>query len=650
MAALLASACGLFTPFDDFDTSGRRTFAVRGDVEGIEAGMVSLSLNGSSSPIVVGNGRFELPDRVAEGDGYVVLVAGNAPGHACSVERAAGTIADHDIDDVHVRCLSGDATLESLTLSSGDFAPTFAKDVLHYTSAAPTAFVTAPTMITVTAKTTSPSARISVNGVAATSGSPSAPIALRPGNHAITVAVSAADPSSPPRRYVIDVRGDATTYVKSTDAPQQASSFGTAIALADDTLVVGAPYADDPAAKDAGAVFVYRRSASGSWAFEAKLVASTPQVFAQLGSSVAVSGDTIVAGARFAPSAAEASGAAYVFRRTNGTWTEEALVKASNVQNGAFFGTAVAISGDTMVIGANGESCDSKGINQPQNNTSAFHAGAVYVFTRNGTTWTQDAYLKASNTRAQYQFGEALALDGDTLAVGSKEEASKANVVNGDQTDATVTQSGAVYIFTRSGGTWTQQAYVKPTNNRLYSFFGASVALSKDSLAVGAPGDYGRLAGINPEPADDMGAPYAGAAYVFTRSGSTWTQQVYLKSSNTAAKQELGWHIAIEDDVLAVGAEYESGAGPLIDGDPDDQSVVNSGAAFLFERRDDKWSQRAYVKASNPRSQATFGGAIALRGGLLAVAAPGEPSAAVGIDGDQDDKSLPFAGAVYLYR
>jgi len=213
--------------------------------------------------------------------------------------------------------------------------------------------------------------------------------------------------------------------------------------------------------------------------------------------------------------------------------------KASNTGASDNFGYAVALSADgaTLAVGAPYESSAASGIDGNQVDdcgaatptNCAAYSGAVYVFTRNGSTWSQQAYVKASNTGANDYFGIALALsaDGNTLAVGALYESSAATGISGNQVDdcgaATPINcadvSGAAYVFTRSGTTWTQQAYVKASNTGTGDNFGTSLALSTDgnTLAVGAPYEFRA----------------AGAAYVFTRNGTTWTQQAYVKASKT---------------------------------------------------------------------------------------------------------------------
>ena len=175
---------------------------------------------------------------------------------------------------------------------------------------------------------------------------------------------------------------------------------------------------------------------------------------------------------------------------------------------------------------------------------AAAMSGAAYVFTRTGTTWAQQAYIKASNADASDQFGWSLALsnDGNTLGVGAQGEGSAATSINGNQEDNSAADAGAAYVFVRSGSTWTQQAYIKASNTGTAgtadSFgdgdqFGVSLALSDDgrTVAIGAISEDSAAAGINGNQADNS-ATSAGAVYVFALTGSTWAQQAYIKAAN----------------------------------------------------------------------------------------------------------------------
>ena len=298
-----------------------------------------------------------------------------------------------------------------------------------------------------------------------------------------------------------------------------------------------------------------------------------------------LSGDTLAVGAYQEDSSATGvdgdqgnngslrnSGAVYVFTRTGGVWTQQAYLKASNSRLGYRFGHSVAVSGDTLVVGAPSEASNATGVNGNQADVSAEWAGAAYVFTRSGTVWTQQAYLKASNTGKHDWFGHSVAVSGDALVVGAPFEASNATGVNGDQADNSVGQSGAAYIFTRRGTTWTQQAYLKASYTRVFGqfdLFGQSVAVSDNTVVVGASREASNATGVNGNQADNS-ATNSGAAYVFVRSGTNWAQQAYLKASNTGKYDFFGESVAVSDDKVVVGAYRESSNATGVNGNAAD--------------------------------------------------------------------------------
>ncbi len=327
---------------------------------------------------------------------------------------------------------------------------------------------------------------------------------------------------------------------------------------------------------------------------------------------------------------------------------QEVYGKASNTRADAHFGHSVALSRDTLIVGAPDESSKASGVNGDQIDQSLTGAGAVYVFARSGTTWSQQAYLKASNPRGGAHFGSAVAISGDTLVVAANQESSKSPGINGDQSDASLPGAGAVYVFTRSGSTWSQQAYVKASNPMGFAMFGYSVAVLGDTLAVGAIGDRSSATGINGSGANAN--VVSGAAYVFTRSGTIWSQQAYVKASNTGVGASFGLSIALAGDTMVVGADGERSAAIGINGDQTDTTAPNAGAAYVFTRSGTTWSQQAYLKASNTRRDANFGHSVAMFGETLAVGSYLESSGATGVDGDQSDTSAAQAGAVYMFE
>lgn len=369
------------------------------------------------------------------------------------------------------------------------------------------------------------------------------------------------------------------------------------------------------------------------------------------------------------------------------------------------FGAAVALSedGGTLAVGAYFEDGAATGINGNDQDIGEFDSGAVYVFVRSGEHWVQEAYIKQHNTEAGDDFGISIALssDGNTLAVGAQSE---------DGTSNGAEDSGAVYVFARSAGTWMQQDYLKASNTGASDRFGSTVALSGDgnTLAVGAPHEDSATRG-NPSNEE---ASSAGAVYVFTRSGNTWSQQDYVKPTNPGIGDQFGAKVAISIDgktlavgapeqsgiearsgavyvfaqngatklwteqkllkasnadeqdafgisvalsadgnTLAVGAMGEDGGSTGVGGDKNDNSKLAAGAAYVFARTGSTWGDPVYIKASNTAEGAHFGSAVALSsdGNSLAVGARNEFGGSTGIGGNQADMSKPGAGAVYVF-
>jgi hypothetical protein len=352
---------------------------------------------------------------------------------------------------------------------------------------------------------------------------------------------------------------------------------------------------------------------------QAYLKPSDISLGANFGWTVSVSGDTAVAGVPFENSS---SGGAYVFVRNGTNWIEQAHLTASNAGGGDQFGATVAISGDTIVVGANDEASGATGVNGDGSNDNLPYSGAAYVFTRSGTSWTQQAYLKASNPGTNDEFGYSVAISGDTIVVGARFEDSR---YPGIESDNSLPNSGAAYVFTRTGTNWSQQAYLKPLNPGQNFNFGWSVSVSSNTVVVGTP-------------FESTTALASGAAYVFVRNGTNWTQQRMLKSPSAVAHDQLGASVAVSGDTLIAGANLESA------------SATNSGAAFVFVRAGTNWTQQAYLKASNPGADDQFGWFVGLSGDIAVVGAKREDSDAIGINaGDPTNNNSTNSGAAYVF-
>jgi hypothetical protein len=350
----------------------------------------------------------------------------------------------------------------------------------------------------------------------------------------------------------------------------------------------------------------------------------------------------------------------YVFDRSGSSWTQSAYLKASNGEASDAFGNVVALSADgkTLLATSMAERGGVAALNGDLSDNSLFGAGAGYVFNKSNSSWTQSAYLKASNVGPGHYFGysAAISADGATIVIGAPGEGGGASGIDGDQSDHSKLNSGAVYVFSpNDSGAWAQQAYVKASNSSAESYFGSAIAISSDgsTLAVGAMRESNVAQGVNP-PESGVIEYGVGAAYVFTRSASAWKQESYLKASNADPLDNFGLAVALSDDgdMLLVTAPYEAGnrAG-LSAASVNDNDASSSGAAYLFGRSQGVWMQQSYIKAPNADAEDFFGFSAAISGDgqTLGITAIGEDSAATGTNGNQQENSMHNTGAAYLY-
>ena len=396
------------------------------------------------------------------------ITAGCGNGNYCP--RDPVTRAQMAVFLVRAFNLDGPSTqLSSLALSDVPLDPGFDPDLRTYELSS--GFLVSKTRVTATPA--DPAAAVMVNGAPIGDG---IDVPLGEGFNAITVSVTNGGIT---RQYTVDVARQpaaslaADAYLEAFNINGE-DEFGSMVALSGNTLVVGAAFEDSNNASDptnntlfgSGAVYVFVRGMDGTWEQQAFLKASNAGNGDRFGGAVAIDGDTLVVGADWEDGIADNSGAAYVFTRDGtGNWSEQQILKASNVGGEDWFGSAVDIEGDTIIVGARNEA--GNGIDGPADN-SENGAGAVYVFTRSGNTWTEQDYLKASNAEAFDRFGISVALDGDTLAVGASGEASDGS----SDADNSESGAGAVYVFTRSGSSWNQSAYVKASNPGNSDLFG----------------------------------------------------------------------------------------------------------------------------------------------------------------------------------
>ena len=472
------------------------------------------------------------------------------------------------------------------------------------------------------------------------------------------------------------------------------AGWGVAISGDGNTVAVGAPHESsgargvngnqsDNSTYGSGSVYVFVRSGSG-WTQQAYVKPSNPQMGAEFGHVVALSadGNTLAVSAYGEASKSTGvngnqddhsipqAGAAYVFTRSGTTWTQQAYVKASNTGeagatadsfgDGDQFGVSIALSDDgrTLAVGAITEDSASPGIDGNQKDNSATSAGAVYVFALTGNTWAQQAYIKSSNPDPGDLFGYSVSLsaDGTTLAAGSYDEGGSSRGINGPP-DNMRRGAGAVYVFTRAGAAWTQQAYIHASNAEAGDSFGVNVVLSDDgnTLLASALDEDCLATGVNPPGCDNdrMEDISTGAAYVFVRNGATWTQQAFLKSSNIGPNDWFGSRAALSGDgnTAILGSSLEDSSGKGINGKQDDDAAPESGAVYIFTRNGTTWRQQYFVKSSNAEAYDEFGGSVAVSrdGRTMVASAHAEDGGTKGAAGDQSDNSVSESGAVYIF-
>lgn len=480
-------------------------------------------------------------------------------------------------------------------------------------------------------------------------------------------------------------------YVKAVNGSAN-DNFGAAVAISGNTLVVGVSNEDsnqvtitngntassDNSAINSGAIYVYKKTGI-TWAQEAYIKAANAEAGDSFGRSVAISGDTIVVGASHEDSnqttitngntassdnSAINSGAVYVYKRTGTTWAQEAYIKASNANSNDLFGIAVAISTDTIAVSAPKEQSNqttiTNGVASSADN-SADTSGAVYVYKRTGTTWAQEAYIKAANAEAGDEFGSSLGLSGDTIVVGTPfESSSQTTITNGTtaSSDNSLILAGAVYVYKRTGTVWAQEAYIKSSNIEDFDSFGDSVAISNDTIAVGVPSESSNQNTITNGSAtsSDNSASSSGAVYVYKRTGAVWAQEAYIKAPNVEADDFFGFSVALDGDILSVGAPGEdSNQSTITNGTSAsvNNSKLSSGAAYTFRRTASTWAQEAYIKAANVDSSDAFGKNLAVSGSTVVIGSPLESSSQSTITTGEtasSDNTLASAGAVYIYK
>ncbi|MEZ5402355.1 MAG: BACON domain-containing carbohydrate-binding protein [Bryobacteraceae bacterium] len=371
--------------------------------------------------------------------------------------------------------------------------------------------------------------------------------------------------------------------------------FGAAVAMSGNTAVFGAPWSFN-ASQGSGSAHVFIRSGS-VWSLQGVLTPSNGETGDRFGEAVAIDGDTIVVGAiaedsdpaNPATNTFPDSGAAYVFVRSGVTWMQQAILKTSDAQDSDSFGARTAILGDTIVVSATNEDGTCDGTP---------NAGAVYTFTRSGSTWSEQPMMRSPSEGLNAYYGISIALSGDTLAVGERGAGGT---------------TGKVFVYTGTGGSWNLQATIVPTHADASDLFGAAMALSGDTLIAGATGEDSSATGVNGDETNN-GTSSSGAAFVFVRNAGMWSQQAFLKAPAATASLFFGSAVALSGDVASVG-------------------TGNSKVVYVFERSGTSWSPMTTLTPLNDPITGGYGRVLAINGTLAFVGDPDNNSNAPGING-----------------
>ena len=370
--------------------------------------------------------------------------------------------------------------------------------------------------------------------------------------------------------------------------PDGASAFGISVDISGETAVIGAT--GGVVGQDVvGAVYVFTQNEPPFWNQHTKLVAGDRRGGDQLGFAVAISGNEVITGAPKHSAGGLASGAAYIFeQKEDGAWVETIKLSDGETASEDQFGISVSISGNLAVAGAQ------------QDDDIEPNAGAAYIFERSGTLWLQRAKLAADDAKAGDLFGNAAAINGETVLIGAP------------GVDDAGPEAGAAYVFIRSDTEWIQQAKLIGNDTSMFDHFGTAVALYENTAVIGAHGK-------------DESSVDAGAAYIFVRNGGSWTQQTKLTHQNAVPGDQFGRAVAIYGDSALIGAHRSDATGP------------DSGAAYIFTRNGDTWRQDFQLIPNDSGLGDEFGYAVDLTNGVAIIGAP------------KEDRREPDMGAAYVF-
>ena len=407
------------------------------------------------------------------------------------------------------------------------------------------------------------------------------------------------------------------------------TEFGRAVAITNNYAVVGVRLEDNDAEGknsmlDAGAVYIYERSSDNKWKQVQKIVASDRTPGANFGWSVAISGNTIVVGAiyeRFDAAGRNesgAEGAAYVYERgTDGIWKQTQKILSSAREGHNYFGTAVGVDGNIIVVSAPGHSRDST----ERDDNTVGDAGAIFVFEKRGNNWRRTYKLVASDRQFAAGLGNSVAINGNYVIAGATGQHTDVNGGNRMET------AGAAYIWERmDDGKWGKAKKLVASDRTPYDDFGSSVAINGDNAIVGANG-------VTLKKTDENNDPNSGEAYIFSRTeNGEWKEVMSIIPNDRKDRDFFGNSVGVSGNYAIVGS-------PI--GDTKNRDV---GVIYIYWKNPQgKWVQSQKISAADERNFSNFGGAIAIHKGFIITGAHIEPRDVAG----KNEQSN--AGAAYVF-
>ena len=395
-------------------------------------------------------------------------------------------------------------------------------------------------------------------------------LAIYNGTDVVTNINSGGDPG--------DAAGGGTSKLLASDGAES-DTFGSSADISGDYAVIGARNDDGK-----GSAYIFFNNGAG-WSEQQKLTASDGASGDTFGGSSAISGDYAVVGAYRNSGAGSTAGAAYIFQRSGTGWSQQVKLTGSDTVDGDTFGYSVDISGNYMIAGAQGD--DNVGQN----------SGSAYIFFNNGSSWNQQAKLTPSDEADLDCFGRSVAISDEYAVIGAYQD------------DDMGAQSGSVYVFQRSGTTWTQVKKLTASDGTASDNFGIDVGISGSYIIVGV-----FVNGDNAE-----------SAYIYYNNGSDWVQQDKLKADDTASGDIFGQYVSIDGDYALVGAYGNDDMGS------------NSGSAYIFQRSGTSWNQHSKLLADDGSEGDGFGFAVGIGNGKALIGAY------------SDDDSALNAGSAYIF-